>query len=169
MTALQQVKTAVVDALEGAGLTAMSAYSEEQLKKYTTAVTAVGLREMKVTESGAMEYLGEKYNAVRDATLEVYGKKLTLSLSLDVYAPRTLGAEGCEETAEEITQVMMSALPSGLRVKELTWEKTEWDKTYGMFRLSAQAAYEAYFVAETEEETAVFTDFILRGVVRAHE
>ncbi len=164
MTALQQVKAAIVDALENAGLTAMSAYSEEQLKKYTTAVTAVGLREMKVTESGAMEYLGEKYDAVQDAMLEVYGKKLTLSLSLDVYAPRTLGAEGCEEAAEEITQVMMSALPSGLRVKELAWEKT-----YGMFHLSAQAAYEAYFVAETEEETAVFTDFILKGVVRAHE
>ena len=31
MTALQQVKAAVVDALEDAGLTAMSAYSEEQL------------------------------------------------------------------------------------------------------------------------------------------
>ena len=169
MTALQQVKAAVVDALESAGLTAMSAYSEEQLKKYTTAVTAVGLREMRLTESGVMEYLGEKYDAVRDATLEVYGKKMTLALSLDVYAPRTLGAEGCEEAAEKITQVMMSALPSGLRVKELRWENTEWDKTYGMFRLSAQAAYEAYFVAETAEETAVFTDFILRGVVRAHE
>ena len=169
MTALQQVKTAVVDALEGAGLSAMSAYSEEQLKKYTTAVTTVGLREMRVTESGAMEYLGERYDAVQGTMLEVYGKKLTLSLSLDVYAPRTLGAEGCEEAAEEITRVMMSALPSGLRVRELSWEKTEWDKTYGMFRLSAQAAYEAYFVAETAEETAVFTDFILRGVVRAHE
>ena len=169
MTALQQVKTAVVDALESAGLTAMSAYSEEQLKKYATAVTAVGLREMRLTESGTMEYLGEKYDAVRDATLEVYGKKMTLALSLDVYAPRALGAEGCEAAAEEITQVMMSALPSGLRVKELAWESTEWDKTYGMFRLSASAEYEAYFTAETAEETAVFTDFILRGVVRAHE
>ena len=124
---------------------------------------------MRLTESGAMEYLGQRYDAVRDATLEVYGKKMTLALSLDVYAPRTLGAEGCEAAAEEITQVMMSALPSGLRVKKLTWEKTEWDKTYGMFRLSAQAAYEAYFIAETEAETAVFTDFILKGVVRAHE
>ena len=169
MTALQQVKAAIVDSLENAGLTAMNAYSEEQLKKYTTAVTAVGLREMRVTESGAMEYLGEKYDAVQDAMLEVYGKRLTLSLSLDVYAPRTLGAEGCEEAAEEITQVMTSALPSGLRVKELAWEKTEWDKTYGMFCLSASAEYEAYFTAETAEETAVFTDFILRGVVRAHE
>ena len=169
MTALQQVKAAVVNALEDAGLTAMSAYSEEQLKKYTTAVTAVGLREMRLTESGAMEYLGERHDTVQGTVLEVYGKRLTLSLSFDVYAPRTLGAEGCEEAAEEITQVMMSALPSGLHVRELTWGKTEWDKTYGMFHISAQAAYEAYFVAETEEETAVFIDFILKGVVRAHE
>ena len=169
MTALQQVKAAIVSALEAAGLAAMSAYSEERLKKYTTAVTAVGLREMKVTESGAVEYLGERYDAAQSTAREVYGKKLALSLSLDVYAPRTLGAEGCEEAAEEITQVMMSALPSGLRVRELKWGKSEWDKVYGMFRLSAQAAYEAYFVAETEEETAVFTDFILRGVVKTDE
>ena len=169
MTGVQQVKMALTEVLDGAGLAVMSAYSEERLKKYSTAVTAIGLHEMNVTESGAMEYLGERYDAVHDTTPEVYGKKLTLVLSLDVYAPRTLGAGEFEDTAEKITQTMLSALPSGLRVRKMEWGQTAWDKTYGMFRLSATAEYDAYFTAEVEENTAVFTDFILRGVVQAHE
>lgn len=169
MTAVQQVKTVLVTALQGAGLTAMGAYSEEQLKQYQTAVTAVGVREMRITHAGALEYLGERYDAVRDVVLEVYGRKMLLKLSLDVYAPRALGAESCEIAAETVTQTMMTALPGGLRMKEIDWAETKWDRDYGMFRLSAEAEYEAFFSAETSEENVVFTDFILRGVVQEHE
>ena len=94
---------------------------------------------------------------------------MELSLSLDLYAPRTVGAEGCEAAADTVTQVMMTALPCGLRVQEIRWAQVEWDRTYGMFHLGAQANYEAYFTAETAEETAAFTDFILRGVVQNHD
>lgn len=169
MTVIGQVKTAVVNALQDAGLAAADAYSEEQLKKYTTAVTAVGLREMRTTESGAMEYLGQRYDAVRGTELEVYGRRMEILLSLDVYAPRTLRAAACEEAEETITQILLSSLPNGLRVKELSWGQTEWDKTYGMFHLDAEAKFEAYLTAETAEETVVFTDFILRGVVQEDE
>lgn len=169
MTAVQQVKAALVTALQNAGLEAMGAYSEEELKKYQTAVVAVGVREMQTTHAGALEYLGERYDAVHDVVLEVYGRKLLLKISLDVYAPRTLGAEGCEEAAETVTQTMMSALPGGLQMKRVDRAETKWDRVYGMFHLSAAAEYEAFFSAETSEENVVFTDFILRGVVQEHE
>lgn len=169
MTAVQQVKTALVAALQGAGLETMGAYSEEQLKQYQTAVITVGVREMKITHAGAMEYLGERYDAVRDVVLEVYGRKMLMRFSLDVYAPRALGAEGCETAAEAVTQTMMSALPGGLRMKDIDWAEAKWDRAYGMFRLSAAAEYEAFFSAETAEEDVVFTDFILRGVVQKYE
>ena len=65
MTAIQQVKAALTDAIAAAGVSAVGAYSEETLKKYQTAVAAVGTREMSVTHAGAAEYLGERYDAQR--------------------------------------------------------------------------------------------------------
>ena len=169
MTVIQQVKAAVVNAIDDADVTALTAYSAEELKKYSSAVAAVGTREVNITHSGAAEYLGQRYDEETGAVQEVYGRKMDLSLSLDIYAPRAAGADACEEAAETVTQAMMTALPCGLHMQKITWQQVQWDKVCGMFRLGGQANYEAYFTAETAEETAEFTDFILRGVVQNHD
>lgn len=169
MTAIQQVKTALTDAINAFGVRAVNAYSGEALKDYPAAVAAVGTHGGTITHSGALEYLGERCDASRGTVCEVYGRRLELTLAIDLYAPRALGAAGCEDAAEAVSQAMMTALPCGLRLQELVWGETQWDTACRMFRLSAQAKYEAYFTAEAAEETAVFTDFILRGVVQNHD
>ena len=155
MTAVGQVKRAVAAAIES--------YSEEQLKRYATAVAAVGTKETVIEESGAIEYLGEKVDEMTQEMVAVYGRKMLLTLLIEVYAPRTMGAAGA------ITQAMMTALPEGLKLRTLQWGKTGWDKTTGMFRLDASAKYAAYFVAEAAEDETVFTDFVLRGTVKERE
>ena len=147
MTAVGQVKRAVAAAIKAAGCAAIESYSEEQLKRYATAVAAVGTKE----------------------TVSVYGRKMLLTLLIEVYAPRTLGAAGCEKAAEAVTQALMTALPEGLKLGSLQWGKTGWDKTTGMFRLDASAKYAAYFVAEAAEDETVFTDFVLKGTVKERE
>ena len=102
-------------------------------------------------------------------SLTGYGRKMLLTLLIEVYAPRTLGAAGCEEAAETVTQALMTALPEGLKLRSLQWGKTGWDKTTGMFRLDASAKYAAYFVAEAAEDETVFTDFVLKGTVKERE
>ena len=168
MTAVGQVKRAVSAAIKAAGCAAIESYSEEQLKRYATAVAAVGTKETVIEESGAIEYLGEKVDEATQETVSVYGRKMLLTLLIEVYVPRTVGAAGCEE-AEAITQAMMTALPEGLKLRTLQWGKTGWDKTTGMFRLDASAKYAAYFVAEAAEDETVFTDFVLKGTVKERE
>ncbi|MBD9251621.1 hypothetical protein EGR95_01820 [bacterium] len=133
------------------------------------AVAAVGTKETVIEESGAIEYLGEKVDEMTQEMVAVYGRKMLLTLLIEVYAPRTMGAAGCEEAAETITQAMMTALPEGLKLRTLQWGKTGWDKTKGMFRLDASAKYAAYFVAEAAEDGTVFTDFVLKGTVKERE
>ena len=65
MTAVGQVKRAVMAAIAAAGGAAVESYSIEQLKCYQTAVTAVGAKETVIDESGAIEYLGEKTDEKR--------------------------------------------------------------------------------------------------------
>ena len=165
MTAVGQVKRAVSAAIKAAGCAAIESYSEEQLKRYATAVAAVGTKETVIEESGAIEYLGEKVDEATQETVSVYGRKMLLTLLIEVYVPRTVGAAGCEEAAE----AMMTALPEGLKLRTLQWGKTGWDKTTGMFRLDASAKYAAYFVAEAAEDETVFTDFVLKGTVKERE
>ena len=169
MTAVGQVKRAVAAAIKAAGCAAIESYSEEQLKRYEAAVAAVGTKETVIEESGAIEYLGEKVDEMTQEMVAVYGRKMLLTLLTEVYAPRTMGAAGCEEAAETITQAMMTALPEGLKLRTLQWGKTGWDKTTGMFRLDASAKYAAYFVAEAAEDETVFTDFVLKGTVKKRE
>ena len=132
-------------------------------------MAAVGTKETVIEESGAIEYLGEKVDEMTQEMVAVYGRKMLLTLLTEVYAPRTMGAAGCEEAAEAITQAMMTALPEGLKLRTLQWGKTGWDKTTGMFRLDASAKYAAYFVAEAAEDETVFTDFVLKGTVKERE
>ena len=97
MTAVGQVKRAVAAAIKAAGCAAIESYSEEQLKRYATAVAAVGTKETVIEESGAAQYLGEKVDEATQETVSVYGRKMLLTLLIEVYAPRTLGAAGCEK------------------------------------------------------------------------
>ena len=132
-------------------------------------MAAVGTKETVIEESGAAQYLGEKVDEATQETVSVYGRKMLLTLLIEVYAPRTLGAVGCEKAAEAVTQALMTALPEGLKLRTLQWGKTGWDKTAGMFRLDASAKYAAYFVAEAAEDETVFTDFVLKGTVKERE
>ena len=169
MTAVGQVKRAVAAAIEAAGCAAIESYSEEQLKRYATAVAAVGTKETVIEESGAAQYLGEKVDEATQETVSVYGRKMLLTLLIEVYAPRTLGAAGCEKAAEMVTQALMTALPEGLKLRELHLGQTEWDKVTGMFRLCASVRYAAYFLCERAEDETVFTDFVLKGTVKERE
>jgi len=169
MTAMSQVKAAVVTALNGADIETIAAYSEDKLKAYTTAVAAVGQRELKFTKTGQLDYLGQRYDSVLGKTLETYGRRMELTMSIDIYAPRALGAAGCETAAETVSETMLTALPSGLKLRSLSWQESEWDKTYGMFHLAGEAEYSALFAAEADEDGTEFTDFILRGVVQSND
>ena len=123
-------------------------------------------KQAELAHAGLMNYLGEQYDAESGRTVEVYGRKLKMASSLDVYAPRHKGARGCEQTAEAVSEALLDGLADGLTLDELSWEKTEWDEEYGMFVRRGTARCTAYFVATADEESAVLTDFILKGVMQ---
>ncbi len=169
MTAVKQVKRAVVKAMTDAGVTAVESYSAERFKMSKCAVTAVGVRETVIEPGGGLAYLGQRADEKTQEVREVYGRKMDLTLSMDVYAPRGLGVDGCEEAAETAMQALMTALPEGLGLREMQLGQTEWDKATGMFRLCASARYAAYFLCERAEDETVFTDFVLKGTVKERE
>lgn len=165
MTGLEQVKSAVANALENAGIAAHTAYTPGWAKAYQEPVVAVGLRTGESKGGTLGSYMGQRVDPDTLACQEVYGMRLDLVLSLDIYCPPGKGAERCDGVLEALHQVMLNGLPSGLRPTELKWEETVWDGDTSMFLRRGSLACGAFFVAETAEEQFELTDFVLKGVV----
>ncbi len=165
MSGLEQVKAAIAKALEQAGTAARAAYAPGWARSYEEPVVAVGLR-MGESRGGAMGgYLGEQVDPETLACREIYGMRLELTLSLDIYSPPGLGAAGCDSALETLHRVMLGSLPSGLRPTELKWEETGWDEDTSMFLRRGSLSCSAFFTALAEEDGALISDFILKGVV----
>lgn len=161
MNGLEQVKQAVAGALNQAGLAARTAFEPGWAARCDRPVAAVGLRTGE-SRGGAMgRYLGQTPDR-----REVYGLRLELTLSMDLYSPAELGAPGCDSALETLHQVMLSGLPAGLKPAELRWEETAWDEDTAMFVRRGSLSCGAYFTAEASEDGVLLTDFILKGVVR---
>lgn len=165
MNGLEQVKRAIADALEQAGTAAQAAFPPGWARSYEEPVVAVGLR-MGESRGGAMgSYLGERVAPETLERREIYGMRLELTLSLDIYSPPALGAAGCDSALETLHQVMLTALPSGLRPMELKWEETGWDEDASMFLRRGSLSCSAFFTAQADEDGLLISDFILKGVV----
>ncbi len=162
---LEQVRDALAEALSKAGLAVCPAFSPGWAKQYSTPVAAVGLRTGESRSDAFNSYLGRQFDPETQTTRELYGMRLELTLSLDVYSPPETGAAGCDQALDILHQVMLEGLPSGLKPTELRWEETTWDKASSMFLRRGSFSCSAYFVATATEEGAWLTDFILKGVV----
>lgn len=162
---LTQVKMALVQALESQGLAAVMAFSPGWARHWAQPVAAVGLRTGESREVGLGSYLGTRTDPETGASREIYGKKLTLELSVDLYAPADSGAEGCDQALETLHRVLMTDLPSGLKPAELKWEEVQWSEETAMFLRKGSLSCQAWFTAETTEEGVLLRDFILKGIV----
>lgn len=166
MNGLEQVKDAVAAALEKANIRPQTAYAPDWAKAYSGPVVAVGLRTGESRGGALSSYLGQRTDPKTQICQEVYGIRLDLTLSLDIYCPPEEGAAGGERVLEALHQIMLEGLPTGLRPTELKWEEAAWDPDTAMFLRRGSLACTAYFIAAASEDGAVFTDFILKGVVR---
>ena len=166
MNGLEQVKDAIAAALEKAEIRTQTAYAPDWAKAYAGPVVAVGLRTGESRGGALSSYLGQRTDPETQECQEVYGMRLELTLSLDIYCPPEEGAAGGESVLEALHQIMLEGLPAGLRPTELKWEEVSWDPDTAMFLRRGSLACSAYFIAGASEDGAVFTDFILKGVVR---
>ena len=165
MSGLEQVKRAIAGALEKAGIAARLAFEPGWAKGYSGPVVAVGLRRGESRGGALSSYLGQQEDPETRDCREVYGMRMELTLSLDIYSPPGLGAAGCDSALETLHQVMLGSLPSGLRPTELKWEETGWDEDTSMFLRRGSLSCSAFFTALAEEDGALISDFILKGVV----
>ena len=115
---------------------------------------------------GFHDYLGEWYDEKTASYQERYGKELDVSLLLDAYAPRAVGAAGCDTLLDQVQNVLTASPPAGLRMGDMEWGEVDFDRKADLFRRRATLHCSAAFVATIQEETGLLLDFKLKGELR---
>lgn len=158
------VLDALTEALTAAGVRAVRAYPDTVLSRGEGPVVCVGMKANQLVSAGAGDYLGQE--TVNGVLAEVYGFRMDLTVSLDIYAPDDgRGAAACGLCAEAVCGAF-SRFPSGLKPRALECGETAFDAETGMFRLPMSLRCAAFLLREKNSETGEFTDFALKGVVR---
>lgn len=141
----EAIVQAAVDALNSAGINAVTEYPQTELCSLEP-VVCVGLRSIKLVSSGVGNYIGiyEEENGFR----EMYGAKAQLTLSVRILC---LDADNAE-----LVYSVYDALcgMENISIRSFEAGKTEYDKVAGMFGLTVTADAVASLVCDlrTPEE-----------------
>ena len=65
-----------------------------------------------------------------------------------------------------VHRVMQEGLAAGRRPRELSWEETVWGMETSMLLRRGDLSCGEVFTAQAEEDNALVSDFILKGVVK---
>ena len=122
----------------------------------------VTVREYEADSGGFFYYLGERYNEDTAAWEECYGRKLSLSLGLDIYWPETGGEKESQQLLEKLVQVLTLESPEGLGVEQVTCGETLWEEKKRLLKREVTAKCTAWLVAQAGTD-GEFLDFELRG------
>ena len=162
MRELNQIRDAVASALHAAGLCTLASYPDQRARRYTGPVAAVAVETAESQTVGFRNYLGEVSDPKTGQVRELYGKQLDAVISVEIRGERAVDCEkGCETAAE----VLLGGLPSGIRPGELSWEALAWERETESFLRRGRLQCRACFLAQTEDESTMFLNFILKGAV----
>lgn len=164
---LDAVLDEVVAALKAGGVSAFRAFPETAETLPAAGGVSVGVDSYVVRNSGLGDYLGTRAADGGAAEKELYGKKLSLTLGLELFVPfgGAAGAAGCDKAADKLRDAL-AALPEGLRVLEMDCGEVSADETLGAYRCRCAAKCLAFLVAETDGGEPEFKDFKLKGLVK---
>ena len=159
---LNNVRDAVIAALNAAGFSACAAYPHAHAPASGTVVRVSVLRAE--NRSGAGNYLGVRNDPERGEQ-EVYGLRCALTLCLDVYAPLSAAdAAGDCLDAFDGACACLAAGETGFCLRALRCGEPAPDRDSGMMHLRGEAEGSALLVlCGSGTEPAQFQDFVLRG------
>lgn len=166
MANLAQIRSVLTAVLLAGGVNAMDARPERERMRLTEPIAAVELLRAESQGAGFCDYLGERENEA-GVPVELYGRRLSITFALELYAPRDAGGGGaaCHALFDRAAEILQTGLPAGLRLKAISCAPVEFDRTLGLYHCRAEAVCLAYLYAQAAE-SGLLLDFELKGVMK---
>ena len=162
MSQTMGISAAVCRWLTERGIPAVEGWLSRPRARTEGPVVVVTVREYTAQSAGFEHYLGERYNEDTAAWEELYGRKVELTLGLDLYAPEGESEGVMQLLAQRVAGVLTLEAPEGLQVGNVTCGKIEWDENQRRLKREMNACCTAWLQAVCTEESE-FLDFELRG------
>lgn len=165
---LEDAIQAIIEALRAEGLRAVKAFRRQELCAREDTLVCVSVKSARGLPAGFGGYLGLGTDPVTGLSSELYGARCALELALDIYASEGAqnGPDECLRCAQLIPAAL-TALPEGLKPSSLEFGQALPDGETGRFLCRGVLTASAHFIARTGDGDGEFTDFILKGRVRA--
>jgi len=159
---LERIRERMTDYLAAQGVNAVTAWPAQERLRREEPVVAVSLRGCEAGSAGFQDYLGERYDEESGLWEELYGRRVTLTFGLDLYADRDCPGERMQAAFDAAAAALTAGCPEGLSLREFSCGETEYDRDSRLHRRSAQAVCTAYLYAVSRDGDT-FLDFELRG------
>ena len=156
------ISAAVCRWLTERGIPAREGWSGQVRSAPGEAFVLVSVREYTACNAGFEHYLGERYNEETAAWEELYGRKVELTLGLDLYARERESEAALQELAQKVAGALTLEAPEGLQIERITCGETVWSEKQRCLTREMSAACTAWLRAVCSEG-GEFLDFELRG------
>ena len=163
---LQALAQAMAGYLKAQGVPAAAAWEPKARPALDGPVAAVSLRGCRVTPAGFQDYLGEACQEESGLWQAWYGREVRLTFGLDLYAPEGTGDGEMQQVLDQLAAALLAGGPEGMAVEEFSWEALSFDREERLLKRPGQAVCRAY-LRLARQEGGLFTDFILRGGIKA--
>ena len=160
----QTVRERMAEFLNRNGVEAVCAYPDGGRTRRDGAVAAVSVRACQGGPEGFRDYLGERYDEATGQWQELYGRRIILTLGLDLYAPRGCGAAGIQAAYDRLAEALQWDGPTGLVLQELSCGETEFDREAGLSQGPVWGVGGG-FISAGACVGGSFCDFFVRGEV----
>ncbi len=163
---LDGIMDAVVTALQAEGINAFREYPEKRADMKTGISVSVGLESCKFLSPGMGEYLGTRAGTGGSADIELFGRRLELTLRFEIYSPfgAAYGTAGCVQYADRLRSCI-GRLPSGIKALDMDCGEICADDRLSCYRCICTFRCMAFLVAESDGTETEFLDFVLKGTV----
>lgn len=163
MTEWSLIRETAAEHLREQGVPAQAAWDRGE--RTGESVVAVSVRKAAQAGAALWEYLGERYNAERETWDELYGRRVELTLGLDIYAPGDGdGGKECQALFDAVDQAL-DAARGWLRPRELKRGEVAYREEENRFFCPVEAEC-TVFLCAVADESGVFREFTVRGKIK---
>ncbi len=159
---LDDIRGAIASHLREAGLEAVTAWEGGVRLEGDCPVVAVSLRKCAVGEGGFANYLGEQWNGDTGLWEAVYGRRVSLTLGLDLYASVAVGAGAVETAFGHLVTALTETPMEGMNVEAISCGEIGYDEGERLLKQTAEAECALYLYAVSAEGDS-FLDFKVKG------
>lgn len=162
MSVRKEILQELEQRLTEAGLPCLRHFPPERVRRWERPVAVLGLRSLQLETGGFGDYLGMVVDEETLEPCEVYGKRGTAAVAMDVYCSGD--GRDAAALAEEGLDAALNALlctGDGLDFRSCRQEQVRYDTASGLYRIRAELEFAVLLTARSTGDAAEIRDFRL--------